>query len=144
MTSLATVLEGPREAVAHRLSPDVTPAMVERAAIEAGWRFALVESADTTDKSGVLAAFQAGLGMPDWFGHDLDSLVDALRDVGGARAADGASESPGTVVVWDRPDRFEAEHADDYLAILDILARRAGDPDRARLVVLVRAAPTEA
>jgi hypothetical protein len=147
MTALADVMAGPPEAAAHRISGTVTPAAVERAAVAAGWRFALVESVDASDKAQVMAAFQAGLGWPDWFGRNLDALVDALRDVGAASldaTGDDAAERPGTVVMWDRPDLFEGGHADDYTAVLDILAQRAGDPDRPRLIVLVRPSPTEA
>ena len=146
MTSLTDVLAGPAEAVAHRISADVSPASVERAAVNAGWRFALVESVDATDKAEVMAAFQAGLGWPDWFGRNLDALVDALRDVGAVSAAgaDDAAAHPGTVMMWDRPDRFEAGHAEDYTAVLDVLAERAGDPNRPRLVVLVRPSSTGA
>lgn len=135
MTTLASILRGPAAPVLHRLAPDVAPAAVERAAVAAGWGFAVVESGDAADKAGALAAFQSGLGLPEWFGHNLDALVDALRDI------DPGDDAAGLVVLWDRPDRFAAAAADDYRAILDILARRAGDDRRARVVVLVRPAP---
>lgn len=146
MTSLASLLAQPPEAAVHTVGADVTPARVERAALGAGWRFAVIESADAEDKAAVLTSFRRGLGLPEWFGHNLDALVDALRDVGvdaggGANDVD-AEPSPGTVVLWDRPERFEAGHPDQYRAVLDILAQRAGDQTRPRVVVLVRPAPT--
>lgn len=137
MTALASVLAAPAEAAVHRVAPTTTPAAVERAALGAGWRFALVESDDAASKPEVFDTIQHGLGLPDWFGKNLDALVDALRDLGDDAA-------PGTVLLWDRPDRFEREAPDDYRAVLDVFAERAGDPGRARLVVLVRPAPTEA
>jgi RNAse (barnase) inhibitor barstar len=136
MTSLTELFAAPAEAVVHRLAPSATPAAIERAAVSAGWRFALVESGEAATKDDALGDFQRGLGLPGWFGRNLDALVDALRDV-------GDDEAPGTVLLWDRPTRFAADAADDYTAVLDVLAHRAGDTTRSRLVVLVRPAPTE-
>ena len=31
------------------------------------------------DKAGVLDAFAAALELPEWFGHNWDALLDALR-----------------------------------------------------------------
>lgn len=141
--TLTALLDGTPEAAVHRVAATVTPASVERAALDAGWRFALVESDDDADKPAVMASFQRGLGLPDWFGHNLDALVDALRDLGAGAQSDG-DEPSGTVIMWDRTDAFAAAHDGDYRAVLDILAQRSGDADRPRVVTLVRTGPTEA
>ena len=78
----------------------------------------------------MLDAFAEGLGLPEWFGRNLDALVDSLRDVG--------AHDTATVLLWDRPDEFKAQAPEDYTAVLDILAERAGDEGRPRFVALVR------
>lgn len=129
MTTLADLLAAPAAAMVHRVPAGVTPAAIERAAVAAGWRFALVDTTGATDKAAVLAAFQDGLGLADWFGRNLDALVDALR---------GIADDAGAVVLWDGPEPFAAAEPDQYAAVLDILAQRAGDADRGRFLPLVR------
>jgi len=131
VTTLSDLLTAPAAAVVHRVGAGVTPAAIERAAVAAGWRFALVDTADATDKTAVLAAFQDGLGLPEWFGCNLDALVDALRSV----AAD-----PGAVLLWYGPESFASAEPERYAAVLDILAQRAGDAASPRFLPLVRTA----
>ncbi|MCB1028613.1 MAG: barstar family protein [Microthrixaceae bacterium] len=130
MTSLASVLADPARAAVLQVAPEASVADVERAVIAAGGRFALVESEGAADKAAVMESFAEGLDLPDWFGRNLDALVDSLNDV-------GVDDAP-TVVLWDRPDAFEAGDPEQYAQVLDILAERAGDLRLPRLVALIR------
>ena len=130
MTSLASVLADPARAAVLQVAPEASVADVERAVIAAGGRFALVESEGAADKAAVMESFAEGLDLPDWFGRNLDALVDSLSDV-------GVDDAP-TVLLWDRPDAFEAGDPEQYAQVLDILAERAGDLRLPRLVALIR------
>lgn len=146
MTSLTSVLSGPAEAVLHHVDAGEAPADIERRVVQAGWRFAIVECEGATDKAAVMEAFRLGLGLPEWFGRNLDALVDVLRDVGFASAGDPDADgtvsetTSATVVLWDRPDALRVAQPNLYDTIADILAERAG-AEHPRIVALVRPAP---
>lgn len=80
------------------------------------------------DRHSAFVAFAEGLGLPDWFGHNLDALVDALRDL-----AD--SEGRPIELVWDGAGRLQAADPESYQAICAALA--AVEQERADLGVTV-------
>lgn len=116
-------------------APATEVATIEAVAEAAGWRLVHIDTAGATDKAAVLAALKEAFGFPDWFGANLDALVDCLREV---------DTEPGTLLLWDHPDGFAAAEADQYRLLLDVLRSRsaaAHDPTTqpARLLTLLRA-----
>ncbi|TWP33450.1 hypothetical protein FGL98_21455 [Leekyejoonella antrihumi] len=69
-----------------------------------------------TDKAALLRAFQGAFGLPDWFGHNWDALVDSLRDVQPAQG------QPGVLVVWSGSALVGD---DDRRTAVEILRERA-------------------
>ena len=67
------------------------------------------------DRHSAFVAFAEGLGLPDWFGHNLDALVDALREL-----AD--TEGRPIEVVWDGAARLQATDPQSFRAICAALA----------------------
>lgn len=72
-----------------------------------------------TDRSEIYAHFVAALALPDHFGHNLDALMDSLRDVADRH------ESPWTLV-W-RPGSAAAGTDEGVLDVLASLEREYDD-----------------
>ncbi|MGV1008824.1 MAG: barstar family protein [Dermatophilaceae bacterium] len=67
------------------------------------------------DRHSAFVAFAEGLGLPAWFGNNLDALVDALREV--------ADEDGRTVeVIWDGAARLRTVDPTSFDAICAVLA----------------------
>ena len=129
MTGLAALLTGPAPAGVYRVGGDVDPATIERVAVAAGWRVGVVDTEGLVDKRAVLGAFGDALGFPDWFGHNLDAMVDALRDV---------DHEPGTLVLWRHGGALGATDPTLHRQLVDILRSRAASDDQpARLLTLL-------
>jgi RNAse (barnase) inhibitor barstar len=128
MTGLRALLTGPASAGVYRVGADVAPATIERVAVAAGWRVGVVDTEGLVDKRAVLGAFGDALGFPDWFGHNLDALVDALRDV---------DHEPGTVVLWRHGGALTAADPALHRQVVDILRSRAAADQPARLLTLL-------
>lgn len=75
----------------------------------AGWRSVLVDGGRCTTKALLLDELSRALTLPQWFGHNWDALVDALRD-----AAEPAAAGAGLAIVIDR-----AEHLGGLTATLE-------------------------
>ncbi len=73
------------------------------------------------DKHTSLVAFAEALDLPRWFGHNLDALTDALRDLRDAEGRD-------IEIVWDRVAGLRAGDPRSYAGILAVL----GDVDAER------------
>lgn len=129
MSALSELLAGPAEGGVYRAPAGASMTTIERAAAAAGWKVAHADAGDSVDKRGVLAAFKDAFGFPDWFGHNLDALVDSLRDV---------SFEPGTLLVWDGAERLAEADPAQYREILSILRERAAADTSARLLTLLR------
>ena len=101
-----------------------TPEAVAAELTRRGWDVALVPPAATDDAlwDGLVAA----LGLPAWFGRNLDALDEALGD----RTAPTALVLAG----WNAYARTRPER---WAGLLDVLADRADDPDPAMVVLLV-------
>ena len=83
------------------------------------------------DKKGVLEAFAAGLDLPDWFGHNWDALVDALRDLDAPRGVP-------IELVWDHAATLRQHDRSAYDTVVDILEQVADERDDLRVTVITR------
>lgn len=113
MSGLAGLLAGRIEpgVYAWRNAADV--ADLRAAAELAGWRLAHLDGWRHPTLDGAYDELAAQLDFPDYFGRNLDALLDCLRDL-----------DTGTVVVWDG----WSEMADDARdALVRVLTQRAGE-----------------
>jgi RNAse (barnase) inhibitor barstar len=129
MTALSRLLAGPADGGIYRAPAGSPLTTIERAAARAGWRVAHVVSGRETGKAALLEAFKEALGLPDWFGHNLDALADCLGDV---------AVEPGTLIVWDGADDFTAADPATSRAVFTILRQRSAADSPARLLTLLR------
>ena len=83
------------------------------------------------DKPTVLAAFAADLDLPDWFGHNWDALLDALRDLDVPRGQT-------LELVWDHVGDLRRRDHDTYETVVDILEQVQDERDDLRITVVAR------
>lgn len=122
MSSLAAVLAGEEEPSVESLEAD--PSAQAEAA---GWRAVHLDTGGLREKRSVLAAFGPALDFPEWYGANLDALVDCLRDLSGP-----------TVLVWaGAADLREADPA-AYDAVIDVLRSRTTAQPPFHVVLLER------
>lgn len=69
-------------------------------------------------KHELLASFAQAFGFPEYFGMNLDALVDSLRDV--------EIDTPATIV-WDDAESFAAVDGQTYDVIRRILSAHLPD-----------------
>jgi len=95
----------------------------------AGDEVHVIRARRTLDKS--LAKFAAVLHFPDYFGGNLDALMDCLRDV------DSVDGRP-VVLIWDRTWKLEAEDPHAYQQILEVLSDLERERPDLRTIVIRR------
>ncbi|WP_319243208.1 barstar family protein [uncultured Propionivibrio sp.] len=83
-----------------RLNRGDLPAL-EAAAGELGQAFFVVDLSRARNVPGFIKAMQRDLHFPDWFGHNLDALLDCLTDFSWHPAA-------GYVIVLSESDSLKA------------------------------------
>ena len=83
------------------------------------------------DKRATLESFRATLALPDWFGHNLDALMDALRDL---RDADGRPIS----VFWDDAHALREQDPRAFRAIVSVLEDVERERHDLEVTVIVR------
>ena len=83
------------------------------------------------DKDSVLDAFAAGLDLPDWFGHNWDALVDALRDLDGPRGVP-------IELVWDHARALREGDRATFDTVVDILEQVDEERDDLNVTVIAR------
>lgn len=66
----------------------------------------------TADRRGTFDAFAATLNFPDYFGRNLDALLDCLRDL-----------SDNTALIWDDAGRLRQGDPAGYRGILAVLTQ---------------------
>ena len=97
----------------RRLGPDTSVRELVATSHTQGRAVRVVEGG--IDRHSAFVAFAEGLGLPPWFGNNLDALVDALREL--------ADEHGRTIeVIWDRAARLRAGDPTAYEAICAVLA----------------------
>lgn len=75
------------------------------------------------DKASVLDGFAAGLGLPSWFGHNWDALLDSVRGLEG-------DEGRPLEIVWDHTAQLRGTDPASYETALEVLEEAAaGRPD---------------
>lgn len=75
------------------------------------------------DKASALDGFARGLGLPTWFGHNWDALLDSLREL---RGHDGRPVE----IVWDHAAALRSSDPAAYETALEVLEEAAsGRPD---------------
>jgi RNAse (barnase) inhibitor barstar len=84
-----------------------------------------------TDKRSVLEGFADSLGLPDWFGHNWDALVDALRELSG-------DDGRRLELVLDHAHELREAAPETYAVLLDILEQVADERDDLRITVIDR------
>lgn len=75
------------------------------------------------DRHSAFVAFAEGLGLPDWFGHNLDALVDALREL-------SDEQDRPIELIWDGAARLQATDPAAYerfCAALASVEKERGD-----------------
>lgn len=83
------------------------------------------------DKAEILAAFAEALRLPNWFGHNWDALVDALREL------EGRDARP-LEIVWDQVRTVRQQDRETYATVLDILEQVADERDDLGVTVISR------
>ncbi|MEI2732596.1 MAG: barstar family protein [Dermatophilaceae bacterium] len=83
------------------------------------------------DKHTSLVAFAEALDLPSWFGHNLDALTDALRDLHDPEGRD-------IELVWDRVAALRAGDPRSYAGILAVLGDVDADRPDLHVTVVVR------
>jgi RNAse (barnase) inhibitor barstar len=83
------------------------------------------------DKAGVLDAFASGIGLPDWFGRNWDALLDALRDLDGARGVP-------LELVWDHAAALRERDRATYDTVVEILEQVGDERDDLHVTVVNR------
>lgn len=84
-----------------------------------------------TDKARVLEQFAIGLGLPTWFGHNWDALVDCLRDL-------TSSDGRPVEIVWDHVERLREQDPATYRTTLEILQQVESERPDLHVTVITR------
>lgn len=114
MSGLAGLLAGHVPPGAHRWHAAYDVEQVRHTVEHAGWAFAHVDGWTHPTRAGTLEALGAALGLPDWWGRNLDALADGLRDLD----ADAAAR---TVLLWDGWGPLAHEDARTVEVVLRLL-----------------------
>jgi hypothetical protein len=84
-----------------------------------------------TDRRSVLAEFASALGLPAWFGHSWDALVDALREL-------EAGDAGRIELVWDHAHELRETAPETYALVVDLLEQVADERDDLGLTIVDR------
>lgn len=88
-----------------------------------GWRVAVLPEVDRTQD--FYAALSSALGLPSYFGGNLDALWDVLTDL-----------AEPTALVWRHYATFATARPEPWQRILAVLEERAGQDPPFALVLL--------
>lgn len=117
MSGLAGLLAGHHDPGLYTWHAAFEVGVVRRTVEHAGARLGYVDGWTHQTKEATLDAFAEALGLPDWFGRNLDALADCLADIGDP-----------VVLLWDGWAPLAREDRGTFDAVLDIFEERAGDP----------------
>jgi len=116
------------------LGPGSSLADVVAQARDAGEDVFVVPAMPTKGES--IAEFGVALRFPEWFGHNLDALADALHDFAEqVRAGDAVRH-----LVWTGVEVLRVEHHKAYEGICAVLDEVSEDHPRLHVTVLGGAA----
>lgn len=115
MSGLAAVLAGRRTPGLAVWEEAAEPADVRHTVEQSGWAFAHVDGWGHRSRADLLAALATALALPDWFGHNLDALDEALGDLSGP-----------TVLLWDGWGPLARADGATFAVVLEVLGERAG------------------
>ncbi|MEO7131090.1 MAG: barstar family protein [Dermatophilaceae bacterium] len=82
-------------------------------------------------KAAVLTEFATALGLPEWFGHNWDALLDALRDLGN-------DDGRHIELVWDQVRVLRKTDRRTFRTVLEILEQVEAERDDLRVTVIAR------
>ncbi|MGA8255020.1 MAG: barstar family protein [Nocardioides sp.] len=85
MSGLVEVLSGRRPIGAYRWESNASVDDVRDTVEHAGWRFAHLEGRRIETAAEFHVAIAEALGLPDYYGRNLDALADCLGDVAGSQ-----------------------------------------------------------
>ncbi len=109
--------------------PDETAAAVVARAEGEGRDVHVVPGGSTRRET--LDLFAQSLGLPDWFGHNLDALADCLHEL-------ALEASEPVELVWDGVAALEASDAATYAGVRSVLAEVAEEHEDFHVTVVHR------
>jgi len=92
-----------------------TPDPIRHAATQAHLAFAAVDLSQAKDRTGLFAALDRDLKLPEHFGHNWDALADVLED------RDWLGKS-GRVIAFAGSAPYRKAHPTDWATLEDILS----------------------
>jgi hypothetical protein len=104
----------------YRLEENRWPAALAAEAAANGRRFRYLYGATIFDKRTFLAACQAALAFPAYFGYNWDAFEELINDLAWAPAA-------GYVLLYDRVANFAVNRPAEWAIALDILRGAAAE-----------------
>lgn len=113
----------------HDTGPDETTAAVVARAEGEGRDVHVVPGGRTRRET--LDLFAQALGLPDWFGHNLDALADCLHEL-------ALEASEPVELVWDGVAALEASDAGTYAGVRAVLAEVAEEHEDFHVTVVHR------
>jgi RNAse (barnase) inhibitor barstar len=105
---------------------------VRHAVDQAQWRFVLLDTWGSEDKSAFMAACHQAFELPDWFGRNFDALGDALSDV------QPGGDLLGVVVMWDGWGPLARSDRRVFDVAVDVFSARVDDERAGPFSVLLR------
>lgn len=90
MSGLAAVLRGDVATGVHRWRSAVDVAAVRHTVEHVGWRFGHLDGVRVETRAELHTAIADALGLPSYYGRNLDALADCLSDCDGSQ-----------VLLWD-------------------------------------------
>jgi hypothetical protein len=114
---LKTLLGQAEQAGAFRLQPKRLEEIAE-AGSRAGLRVFRVSLSDTKSVPELLDALAAALAFPDWFGRNLDALMDCLTDM----SWNGDEQAGGYLLLLTGMESLHRTDPEGLRAVIEVLA----------------------
>jgi RNAse (barnase) inhibitor barstar len=108
----ALLVEPDQAGTFYLTASDLGP--LQDAAQDVGFLCIPLDLSGCSDKAGLMRAFAAAFGFPDWFGHNWDALADCLGDLDWLPAE-------GYVLGLRNVQRLRAADPADYATLIAVL-----------------------
>jgi RNAse (barnase) inhibitor barstar len=92
--------------------------------VDAGWKIVELDAARWSDDGALHDDLAESLAFPEWYGRNLDALLDALRGVP-TSSEPGLASAPGLAIVVHRFDRFASVEPRRANTVAEILTEGA-------------------